>query len=81
MFSNLAKHRYLPSCKSTSEFLLYLWVVFIDLQDLVLKLLGVVYVVFTSHKHDSATMVITAIMKYLLIRGGLAPTKCCLGGL
>ena len=41
----LAKHRYLPSCKSASEFLLYLWVVLIDLQDLVLKLLGVVYVV------------------------------------
>ena len=51
----LAKHRYLPSCKSASEFLLYLWVVFIDLQDLVLKLPGVVdvYVVCTSHKYDS----------------------------
>ena len=43
----MAEHSYLPSCKSASEFPLYLWVV-LDLQDLVLNLLGVVYVVTIS---------------------------------
>ena len=82
----MAEHSYLPSCKSASEFPLYLWVVlnFIDLQDLVLNLLGVAYVVAISMTLPAYWHYgyITA-MQYAVLanQGGLAPTKCCLGGL
>ena len=75
----LAEHSYLPSCKSASEFL---WVVCIDLHDLVLKLLGVAYVECTSHKYDSASIVVLwsvptnqrGLNPYkMLFRGAVAP--------
>ena len=69
----LAEHSYLPSCKSASEFPLYLWVVlnFIDLQDLVLNLLGVAYVVAISMTLPAYWHYgnITANMQCPLIRG------------